>query len=812
MYFNRVFFTHVYGLVMKNISSILILIVLSLNLIGCGEEQKKGQYLEQGIILFDQEKYKESELKIKNAIQEDPSIAEPYYYMALLNEKAKKYKAMRASLLETVKLDPEKTKAKLKLAKVQLLFNDLDAASKEIESVLTKNPEQLDALAIKSSLLIRQKKNKEALVIIDDILQKDSGHIEAISLKTVMLIKQKDFDQALAILTPALQKESDNISLHLLKIQIDSQKNDTDAVIADYEKLVEMKPDNVQIKFTLAKVYQTAKKPKKAEEILNQLVQDNPDQIIIKIALLNFLYASDEEKAISQFDIFTQASLDNYEQLITLSTWLISKDKKTKAQSILSTALLNDNISDENKASISLFLARLAFTDNDTTKALSYIEKVLDENAEDINAKVLKSEIQISLNQISNAKKLLEEVLWQQPKMDQALSLLGGINQFEGDLDKAILNYESALKINPNNLQALSFIVNKEVSEGHSEYAIEILQRALRKYPNNLKILTQLIELNFNANNYERADKYIAKIRLQKNGVFLADYLKANSLQRQKKYDEAIVAYKGLLDKAPWLKDALTGVTDCYLQLNQQNKMMAYLDTLIKANPNNIFPSILKSQLLSADKQYKKAIALLNTALKQQTIKNTDIYNELGRLYKLAGDIKNEYKVYNDGLKINPKNINIMLSLASRYEKDQIFDKALGLYEKILTLNPRHNVAKNNLATILLDHFGQTEDIDKATKIVKTFKQSKHPYFLDTYGWAKLKSGEKDDALIIFKKVILLDPNTPIFRYHLAVTYNLLGDVFSARSELKQALYLGKGRKYAEKVLIEELLAKLKSK
>jgi len=798
---------------MKNFSSTLILIALSLTLNGCGEEeQKKGQYLEQGIVLFDQEKYKESELKIKNAIQEDPSIAEPYYYMALLNEKSKKYKAMRASLLETVKLDPEKIKAKLKLAKVQLLFNDLDASSKEIESILAKNPEQLDALAIKSSLLIRQKKNDEALVIIDDILIKDSEHIEAISLKVVMLIKQKDFDQALALLTPALQKNSDNISLHLLKIQIDSHKNDTDAVIADYEKLVEMKPDNVQIKFTLAKVYQTAKKPKQAEEILTQLIQDNPDQINFKIALLNFLYLSGEEKATSKFDTFFEKSKDNYKETIVLSQWLISKDKKIKAQNILTSTLTNNNISNENKVSLNLLLARLAFTENNPTKALSYVDKILSTNSENINAKILKSEIQISLNQISDAKKLLEEVLWQQPKMDLALSLLGGINQVEGDLDKAILNYESALKINPNNLQALNFIVNKEVSEGHSEYAIKILQQALRKLPNNLKILTQLIELNFNSENYEQANKYITKIRLQKNGIFLANYLKANSLQRQKKYDEAIIAYKGLLDKAPWLKDALTGMADCYLQLNQQSKMMVYLDELIKNNPNNIFPSILKSQLLTADKKYKKAITFISSTLKKQTIKNTSLHSELGRLYGLVGDKQNQEKTYLEGLGTNPKDISIMLSLASSYEKDHFFDKALDIYEKILVINPRHNVSKNNLATILLDHFGESKDIKKATKIVKTFKQSKHPYFLDTYGWAKLKSGEVEDALAIFKKVIIISPNTPIFRYHLAIAYNLIGDNFSATSELKQALYMGKGRNYAEKVLIEELLAKLKNK
>ena len=165
-------------------------VIFCLVILGC-EEQRKGQFLEQGIVFFDQGNYKEAELEIKSAIQEDPSVSEPYYYMALLNEKAKKYKAMKANLLETVKLDPEKIKARLKLGKVYLLFNEIDNASKEIESVLVKNPEQLDALSIKASILIRQKKTEDALIIIDNILKKDPAHIEAISLKVVVLMRKK---------------------------------------------------------------------------------------------------------------------------------------------------------------------------------------------------------------------------------------------------------------------------------------------------------------------------------------------------------------------------------------------------------------------------------------------------------------------------------------------------------------------------------------------------------------------------------------------------------------------------------------------
>ncbi len=800
-YFGVIFF-------MSRILPSVFFVIFCLSTIGC-EEQKKGVFLERGIAFFDQEKYKEAALEIKSAIQEDPTIAEPYYYMALLNEKAKKYKAMKVNLLESVKLDPSKTEAKLKLSKVHLVFNEIDEASKETESVLINFPDNLDALSIKASILIRQKKIEDALVIVNTILQKNPDHIEAISLKVAILMREKSFDQALAILLPTIQKNSDNVSLHLLKIQLDSQLDDVDAVVKDYERLVELKPDSVQAKFTLAKVYQKADQPQKVEDTLNSLIDENPNLMKVKIALLDFMFSRDEQKAISQCDVFVKKFADDHAKVAVFAKWLIVKNKKDKAKGVLSGAIAHNEISEQNKASLRLLLAKMEISDNKYTEALVFIEKVLKEDIDNADAKILKAGIQITQGQYSDARELLKEILWQKPKMDQALSLLAGVNEIEGDLDKALTNYENALKLNPKNMQALNYMVSKQVVDGHTNYAIEILERALRLAPSNLMVMTKLVELNSNEKKWDVTDRYINKIQLQKNGVLLAEYLKGNILQRQNKYEKAIPVYKGLLEKAPWIKDALTGLAECYSQINQTPKMISYLDQSIKDHPSFAFSYILKSRLLSIDRKYEQAIVLINDALKQGNIAGATSYVELGRLYRLSEDKDNEKKAYLEGLKVSPKNIDLMQHLAAGYENNGQFDEAVSLYEKILLINANHSVSKNNLATILIDAYGSPDKIEKAVLLVEPFRQAKQPFFLDTYGWAQLKSGNIEKSLAIFKQVVLIEPNIPVFRYHLAVAYNALGDRMRAISELKQALYLGKGKDFSGKNLIEQLLNKL---
>lgn len=792
----------------KKFFSVQLLIILSLSIIGCNDNRS---YLEKGIELFEKGEYKGSAIEIKNAIQEDPTISAAFYYMALLDEKAKRYKAMRISLLESVKLDPDNIKAKLKLGKLFLLFNEIDSSLKEIESILIKHPNQLDAFSIKASILIRQGKVDSSLVLINDILQKDPGHIEATSLKAVVLMKKELFKDAENTLIPAIQKNPDNISLLLLKTQLDSKLEDTAALIEDYEKLAALKPDNIKLKLTLSHAYFKANKKDKSEEILRSLVEKNPGLHSVEIELLELLYALDQTQVSKQINLFLKQN-NNYVALRTYHKWYIRKNKNTEAKTLLEKALLDDDLDSSNINKVKLLLVKHEISDKNFNRALQGIENVLKSNATDYEALLLKAQILSTTEKYTDATTILEKILLQKPRMDKAISLLGATYEVQGDLEQAYTFYKDALKINPRNLRALNFIVSKEVNENHAGYAIELLETTLRYIPSQLVLMTKLVELNIKEKNWNSANKYIERIRLQKNGRLLAHFFKGQILQEQNQCKDAITIYKDLLKSSPWLNDVLIAISDCYSTLNQKTKRQEYLDTFIKSNPNITSVYILKSQLLLQNKQVKKASTLLKNALQNDKLNHIVIYAELAKLFQSTGNHKAEYTAYKDGLKIAPNNISLMLPLAIYHEKTGEFDKATSLYEEILKINPKLNVVKNNFATILLDHLGTTDNINKALQLTQTFKQSTQPYFLDTYGWALLKSGKIEKAISIFKKVTLLAPNTAVFHYHLGFGYYQLDDMMAASVELRQALYSESKKDFPEKVLIQELLAKIKKR
>ncbi|NOR71659.1 MAG: tetratricopeptide repeat protein, partial [Methylomarinum sp.] len=620
--------------------------------------------------------------------------------------------------------------------------------------------------------------------------------------------RNKAFDEALAVLTPLLKDNENNISLHLLKLQLDSQMGDLDMLVADYEKLVELRPDDNKVKFALAGSYLKANKIKQGENLLRSLVESKRGVVETELALLNYLYSVDSKDAFNQLDVFVKNNKDNTASLTVYSKWLLSKNELSAAKKVLNTIITQNDREARDEAR--LILAGLEMSEKSFDKALEYIDRVERDSPSNQEAKLLKAQVLFNKKQYSDAKTVVEAILWQKPRMDQALSLLGSIYLVQGDLDKAYINYKEALKISPKNLVALNYIVSKEVREKHVDYAIELLERALRYLPSQLNILTQLVELYGDKKQWKNVDKYIDRVSRDKNGDVLSAYLRAKALYKKNECEKAVVSYAELLEKSPWVNYALVGMAECYSVLKQQMKMDDYLNGFIKKNPNMLSAYLLKSQIMVRSKHYKKAIGFLRNSLKNNSLSSSPLYSELARLYALVGDKDAEYKAYVDGLSSAPNNMSLLLRLAAYYEQAKVFDKAIEQYKRILAINSRHPVAKNNLATIYLDHYGDADHVSNALQLSDAFKQSLNPYFLDTYGWAQLKNGDMDTAIAVLKKVIEIAPDIPVFRYHLAVGYHKLGDKLAAISELKQAIQLGKGKVYPERKMTEELLAELK--
>ena len=784
---------------------------------GCDKEEDSKEHLQKGVEYIKKGEYEKAKLEIKTASQSGKETAETYYYMALLDEKNRQFRGMKENLIKTIELAPTYTDARLKLGKVQFLFGEADAAMEQAEFVLKDSKRNLDALALKASVLIRQKKQPEALAIIDDILKENPNHTDALSLKALIFMEKEDFAQALALIDAAKKSDNDNIGLDFFKIQLDAKTKNIDAVILDYQQLVTSHPENQEFKVTLAKIYTQTGKTKEAEELLRSLVDSEPNNVQPKLLLLDFLTATAKEKVDDQFYQFTEKHKDQPRLLLELANWMIARRNFEEAKTTLNRVIELEEDSIVGLSAKTL-LAKMAFDNKDFEGSEKIVEEILNANSNYDDARTLQARLLLVKEKYDEAIALLNKVIWSNERSEEANLLLGQTFLIKGDQKQADTHFLDVLETNPANLQALTYVYDKALKANDLKHAKEIVEKALNVRPDNIVLLEKLANINLAEHDWGGAKATVQKIANSPNPLAndVASYLLAQVLQGQGNYAKAVEIYKELLTKFPENSDALGNMARCYEKLNKRNEMIAFLDALLANNPQNISAGILQSDLFLMDKKFDKGAVLLTNLIKENT-KIPQLYVSLANIKLAENDNKGAIAVYQDGLKQNPDNIKLSLSLASLYEVQGEYDSAVSLYEALLNKNPELDIAINNLATVLSEHDTSDDKLKKAVQLTEKFKDSDQVYYKDTYAWALIKQGNVSEGLKILNKIIATSPDVPVFRYHLGVAHYKNGNNSSAINEIKQAIELDKktsyfsDKKQAEK-LLEEIIAKTRGR
>ena len=128
-------------------------------------------------------------------------------------------------------------------------------------------------------------------------------------------------------------------------------------------------------------------------------------------------------------------------------------------------------------------------------------------------------------------------------------------------------------------------------------------------------------------------------------------------------------------------------------------------------------------------------------------------------------------------------------SLAIGYELMQDYDAAKLAYENVLAKWPNDIVASNNLAMLIADIWPTDKVLlDRARVLVEEFRNSNNPTLIDTLGWVQVRLGNVDDAAIILKKAVTLQPDNQQAQYHYATAMSLKGLNDLARTAMVKAL------------------------
>ncbi|MCA9452324.1 MAG: tetratricopeptide repeat protein, partial [Nitrospira sp.] len=176
----------------------VVLPFLLVSLTNCtqlSDEEKKARHQERAEAYFEEQKYQEALIELKNVVQLDPKDAKAYHQLALIHLKLGGMPDLQSAfgeLTKAVELDPSIQDAQLKLGELYLLSQQPQAAKRHAEVVLISSPYHPKGHLLRGRSLIMEKKLEKGIEELKKSLELDPDNEQVyVDLARAYLILEK---------------------------------------------------------------------------------------------------------------------------------------------------------------------------------------------------------------------------------------------------------------------------------------------------------------------------------------------------------------------------------------------------------------------------------------------------------------------------------------------------------------------------------------------------------------------------------------------------------------------------------------------
>ncbi len=382
---------------------------------------------------------------------------------------------------------------------------------------------------------------------------------------------------------------------------------------------------------------------------------------------------------------------------------------------------------------------------------------------------------------------------------------MGQADNNRAEINKAITNYEEALKLQPNENLIFEELSDLYIAANRLQDAIDKAQDMLKQNPNNLgarRMLAHVFMQSISNGRNGVNEDALRKAQEQYEMIVKQDPKDAESwvmLGRLNGYlhntPEAEKSFNTALQIDPTNEEALTGLADLYGQLGDSKRAVEKLKLAVEKNPN---PRILfgLGKAYEDLNDYKAAADAFKRALELGGDED-QIVPELAKSLMDAGQADEALKLYTELSAANPRNPEYQIRLAELYIMQGDAAKARSAIN-------RAKVAAGNDPRVRYAEISVFEAEDKNDQAIAAMKSilddtEKKTYsddeaknreiFLNRLARLYLKADKTAQAVATLRQISAIDPTTgPSVEVAIIDAYRGAKDLSSARTEADAAL------------------------
>jgi tetratricopeptide (TPR) repeat protein len=655
--------------------------------------------------------------------------------------------------------------------------------------VLAYDPSNTPAKLINVALLFKDEQWEEGLAIAESVLSEKPDEADAYSLIASYHIKKENLDKATIVLEEGVSKV-DNTSALLLRLsRIYVTDNKPKKAEAIFKAMVDADPDAMPPRLLSAKFYANEKRVDEGEAVLREGVARNPDDDDRKYSLVRFLKESrDLASAGAALKVFIESDSGNFGLRLALGELYLMDDQQAAATTVYSEIVELDGSGPDGLKAKNV-LARIRLQQNDMAGALVLLNEVLDDNPKDNDALMIRARISLNDQDPLSAIADLRSVLRDLPESSQVLHLLAGAHLMNKELELARDFMSKAVDAAPTDLSLRLAYINLLAAGKKIGPTADAIDQGLKFIPGSFELLEKKARLEVARKDIVALRAVLDELLEEHPDKALGHFLLAQMLAGEKKFEESIAEYEKTLAIEPNGLEPLAGIAKGYIAQKQGGKAIARMDEVIEDNPKNGFAFYVRGTVKFSEKDIDGGTDDLMVAIEIVPEWNRP-YTTLALVKNSSGDSEGALVVLRSGLDKVANRTSILMPIAAVQDGASDIGGAIETYDEVLTIEPENKVAANNLAALLVDHRSDQASLDRALDLSQQFAKHPNPSMKDTYGWVSFRRGDYPEALTALESVVAKAPNNALFLYHIGMVQHKSGMGLEAKSSLSKALEL----------------------
>ncbi|MCU7932492.1 MAG: PEP-CTERM system TPR-repeat protein PrsT [Candidatus Thiodiazotropha sp. (ex Codakia rugifera)] len=408
---------------------------------------------------------------------ENGRVANNYYLRAMIELATGNRSNARKYLSDALTVNAEYIPALLAFARIDLEDGRLIAADERLNLVLTRDPQNVNAMLLLAQISERSGNKEEALLWMERSIKSNQNTLLPRAIMARHYLRKKQPKKAATYLDDKAFRDSDNALILLLVAVINQQNGNHKEAESAFNKIIRLNPRNEGAYLQLAKLQSEAGNLVAAKSTLIEL--DNHVPMSSKGMVLRYKIEMKEGHYKAANNIANQLLANDKTRFTGISLLANYNDLVGDHQTAIK--LLKQNINNRTPFFLVQQLSSLYNKHSESNRANKLLVEWIRDHQDDLQAKMTLAINYQSQSRMSEAIKLYEDVLSENPDNVVALNNAALLN-FENNPEKALGQAKKAYKSGGNTSLAVTdtyaWLIHRS---GDTDTAIELLKPILGK-------------------------------------------------------------------------------------------------------------------------------------------------------------------------------------------------------------------------------------------------------------------------------------------------------------------------------------------